>query len=404
MSAEEIRALFERRAEAWARHDADALSADYGEDAILYSPTAGTVSGLSAIERVYRVWMSAFPDLKLEFHEFIIAGDRVVQTAAVSGTDTGGFLGFPPTGKPFNFPMVFLFDIRGNQIVCERRFIDRGGFLLQLVGDAGIVDGMQKLYQGAIERARLEYEIKLAADIQAALLPKRQHTSAHLDFAGASVPCRAIGGDFFDYFETRDQTFSFVLADVAGKGPPAALLTAMLQGIFSAHAYSGSTTADTIARVNDSLVHRGIEARFATVLYGMLSCDGCLTYCNAGHNPPLLFGRRGLRRLEQGGVIVGAFQHAVFEEETLQLEPGDTLVVFSDGVSEAMNADGEEFGEERLVSCVEANREMPPAKMLECILETVQQFRADAVQSDDLTVFILRYIPGSSDMLAGCSK
>jgi len=404
MTAEEIRALFERRAEAWARHDADVLSADYSDDAILYSPTAGTVSGLSAIERVYRVWMSAFPDLKIEHQELIIAGDRVIETVAVSGTDTGGFLGFPPTGKPFNFPMVCLFDIRGNQFVCERRFIDRGGFVLQLVGDAGIVDGMHKLYQGAIERARLEYEIKLAADIQAALLPKRQHTSAHLDFAGASIPCRAIGGDFFDYFETRDQTFSFVLADVAGKGPPAALLTAMLQGIFSAHAYSGSTTAHTMARVNDSLVHRGIEARFATVLYGMLSCDGCLTYCNAGHNPPLLFGQHGVRRLVEGGVIVGVFQQALFEEEKLQLEPGDTLVVFSDGVSEAMNSDGEEFGEDRLVSCVDANREMPPTQLLECILETVQRFRADAVQSDDITVFVLRYMPGQSDMLGGCSK
>jgi predicted ester cyclase len=391
--ADEIRALFKRRDEAWARLDPVALAADYSDEAVLYSPTAGTVSGLSAIERVYRVWTSAFPDLKFETQELIIAGDRVVQTVAVSGTDTGGFLGFPPTGKPFCFPFVCLFELRGNQIVCERRIMDRGGFLLQLVGDAGLVDGMHKLYRGAIERARLEYEIKVAADIQAALLPKRRHTSAHLDFAGASIPCRAIGGDFFDYFETRDRTFGFVLADVAGKGPPAALLTAMLQGIFSAHAYSESTAADTIARVNDSLVNRGIESRFATVLYGMLSCDGCLTYCNAGHNPPLLFGRRGVRRLEEGGLIVGVFQHASFEEEKLQLEPGDTLVVFSDGVSEAMNSEGEEFGEERLVSCVEENREMPPAKMLECILETVQQFRADAVPSDDLTVFILRYMP-----------
>jgi predicted ester cyclase len=393
MSAEEIRALFERRADAWARHDADALSADYSDDAILYSPTAGTVSGLSAIERVYRVWMSAFPDLKVEFQELIIAGDRVVQTAVVSGTDTGGFLGFAPTRKPFRFPFVFLYELRGNQIVCERRFMDRGGFLLQLVGDAGITDGMHELYQGAIERARLEYEIKLAADIQAALLPKRQHTSAHLDFAGASIPCRAIGGDFFDYFETQDRTFGFVLADVAGKGPPAALLTAMLQGIFSAHAYTGSTAADTMARVNESLVHRGIESRFATVMYGMLSCDGCLTYCNAGHNPPLLFGRRGVRRLEQGGLIVGVFQQASFEEEKLQLEAGDTLVVFSDGVSEAMNSEGEEFGDERLVSCVEGNRDLPPTRILECILETVQRFRANAPPSDDLTVFILRYMP-----------
>jgi phosphoserine phosphatase RsbU/P len=125
----------------------------------------------------------------------------------------------------------------------------------------------------------------------------------------------------------------------------------------------------------------------------MVSFDGRLTYCNAGHNPPLLFGPNGFRRrLATGGLIIGAFQQATFEEEQLQLDPGDTLVVFSDGVSEAMNVEGEQFGEERLVSCVQNNRELPPGNLLECILETVQQFRADSEQSDDLTVFILRYL------------
>jgi sigma-B regulation protein RsbU (phosphoserine phosphatase) len=147
-----------------------------------------------------------------------------------------------------------------------------------------------------------------------------------------------------------------------------------------------------MGRVNAALLRRAIDSRFATLWYAMLSGDGGLTYCNAGHNPPLLFGRNGLRcRLGTGGPIVGAFHSATFEEETLQLNPGDTLVVFSDGVPEAMNGDGEEFGEERLVSCLEANREMPSARLLECVLDTVQQFRADAVQSDDLTILILRY-------------
>jgi len=186
-----------------------------------------------------------------------------------------------------------------------------------------------------------------------------------------------------------------VLGDVAGKGPPAALLTAVLQGIFAANADSGFTPAETMGRVNTALLRRAIESRFATLWYAMLSCDGNLTYCNAGHNPPLLFGRDGLRgRLEAGGPIVGAFPSAEFEQEKLQLNPDDTLVVFSDGVPEATNREGEEFGEHRLVSCVEANREMPPARLLECVLDTVQGFRADAVQSDDLTIFILRYSAG----------
>ena len=390
MTAEETAAFFDRRSEAWVRHDPEALASDYAEDAVLHSPTAGIVSGRSAIERVYRVWISAFPDLKLDAEDLIIAGDHVTQVFTVSGTDTAGFLGFPPTGKAFRFPFVCLFDLKENQIVRERRFLDRGAFLLQLVGEAR-ADEMRQLYRETLERARLEYEIRVAADIQAALLPQHRYTSPYFDVAATSVPCRAIGGDFFDYVESPDGTFGFVLADVAGKGPPAALLTAVLQGIFRAHINSGSSPAEIMARVNDSLLRRAIESRFATVLYATLSCDGRLTYCNAGHNPPLLFGPDGLRRrLEKGGLIIGAFKQATFEEETLQLDPGDTLVVFSDGISEALNADGQEFGEDRLVCCVEANRELPPANLLECVLEKVQDFRADAVQNDDLTVLILR--------------
>jgi steroid delta-isomerase-like uncharacterized protein len=391
MTADEIAAFFDRRAKAFARSDPEALSNDYADDAVLHSPTTGIVVGRSGIEQVYRVWMRAFPDLKMETEELIIAGHRVAQVLTASGTDTGGFLGFAPSGKPFRVPCVFLFELNDNQIVRERRIYDRGGVLLQLVGEGGTVDEMRQLYREALERARLECEIKVAADIQAALLPKHQYSSPHFDVVATSVPCRAIGGDFFDYVESPDGTFGFVLADVAGKGPPAALLTAVLQGIFRAHINSGSSPADIMARVNDSLLRRAIESRFATVLYATLSCDGRLTYCNAGHNPPLLFGADGLRRrLEKGGLIVGAFKQATFEEETLQLDPGDTLVVFSDGISEALNSDGEEFGEDRLVRCVEANRALPPGNLLECVLEKVQDFRADAVQNDDLTVLILR--------------
>jgi len=108
--------------------------------------------------------------------------------------------------------------------------------------------------------------------------------------AASSRPCRAIGGDFFDYFTLPDGAFAFVVADVAGKGPPAALLASMLQGIFTANAHRGDTPAITIREANDALMRRAIEARFVTTVYGVLGEDGRLTYCNAGHNPPLLIG------------------------------------------------------------------------------------------------------------------
>jgi sigma-B regulation protein RsbU (phosphoserine phosphatase) len=234
--------------------------------------------------------------------------------------------------------------------------------------------------------------VKTAAEIQRALLPQSEHKGAGFEVAAASLPCRAIGGDFFDYFDLPNGPFGFALADVAGKGPPAALLAAQLQGILAAHSYSAGTPAHTVTRVNEVLARRTIESRFATALYGQLSCDGSrLSYCNAGHNPPLLFGRRGVRRLEKGGLILGAFGEATFEEETLQLDPGDTLVVFSDGVTEALNAEGVEFGEERLQSCVTINRELGPQDLLNRILNTVREFSANTTQSDDLTVLVLRH-------------
>jgi phosphoserine phosphatase RsbU/P len=146
-----------------------------------------------------------------------------------------------------------------------------------------------------------------------------------------------------------------------------------------------------MAHVNRTLIRRAIQSRFATVVYGVLAPDGRLTYSNAGHNPPILLSRRGIRRLDTGGLILGMFAHATYEEDTLQMEDGDTLVVFSDGVTEAPNADGDQFGEERLLPCVEAHSSSDPAALLETILASVRTFTATEAQSDDVTALVLRY-------------
>jgi len=237
----------------------------------------------------------------------------------------------------------------------------------------------------AIESARL------AAEIQRALLPDPLQSGPHFDVAAASIPCRSIGGDFFDYFNLAGDQFAFTLGDVAGKGPPAALLTAMIQGAFAAQVTSTDSPAALMAHINRTLIRRAIQSRFVTVMYGVLAPDGRLTYSNAGHNPPMLFGKSGVRRLETGGLILGLFPHATYEEETLQLEGGDTLVVFSDGVTEALNAAGDEFGEERLLPCIEAHRGSTPEVLLDRILATVRTFAASAVQNDDVTALVLRY-------------
>ena len=159
-------------------------------------------------------------------------------------------------------------------ILRERRIVDLSGVLLQLAGEVGPATDSFRLYRETLERARMQHELKVAAEIQRALLPHTHYTCATFDLVAASVPCRAIGGDFFDYFEFSNGTFAFALGDVAGKGPPAALLSAMLQGIFAACVHLGDTPAQTVERVNNALVRRAIESRFATGIYAVLSCDG----------------------------------------------------------------------------------------------------------------------------------
>jgi sigma-B regulation protein RsbU (phosphoserine phosphatase) len=167
----------------------------------------------------------------------------------------------------------------------------------------------------------------------------------------------------------------------------------MMQGIFAAQAASSDSPSQTISRVNLALYRRGIESRFVTLMYGTMAPDGRLTYCNAGHNPPLIIGSGSapLRRLECGGPIVGLFESATFDEETVTLSPGDWLIVFSDGVSEAMSASGDEYGETRIVSCVEKNKAMEPRDLLEALFADVRDFTRGAPQSDDITAMVLRY-------------
>src|SRR5262245_15277930 len=260
-----------------------------------------------------------------------------------------------------------------------------------LATEAAVAIENARLYRETMEKARMEQEMRIAAEIQQALLPKAGRTGAYFRAAAASLPCRSIGGDFYDYVDLSDGSFGFALGDVAGKGPPAALLSAMMQGIFAAQAAGNDSPSQTIGRVNLALYRRGIESRFVTLMYGSLAPDGKLLYCNAGHNPPLVIGKNGFRRLECGGPIVGLFESATYEEETVKLDRGDWLIVFSDGVSEALSASGEEYGESRILECVNRNLALDPQRLLEAMFSDVREFARGAAQSDDITGMVMRF-------------
>jgi sigma-B regulation protein RsbU (phosphoserine phosphatase) len=264
-----------------------------------------------------------------------------------------------------------------------------------LATEAAVAIENARLYRETMEKARMEQEMRIAAEIQQALLPKMARAGDYFKAAAASLPCRSIGGDFYDYVELPDGALGFALGDVAGKGPPAALLSAMMQGMFAAQAATTDAPAKTIGRVNLALYRRGIESRFVTLMYGALQSDGRLTYCNAGHNPPLVISQAGgsptIRRLERGGPIVGLFEGATFEEETVMLTPGDWLIVFSDGVSEALSAAGDEYGDDRIIAVVNNNPQVEPQQLLEALFFDVREFAKGAAQSDDITAMVLRF-------------
>ena len=260
-----------------------------------------------------------------------------------------------------------------------------------LSAEAALAIENARLYREALDKAKFEQELKVAAAIQQSLLPVGNRDGVFFSTAAESIACRAVGGDFYDYVDLPTGRFGFILGDVAGKGSPAALLAAAVLGMFSAEATYQTGAATLITRLNTGLFRRAIESRFLTTFYGMLGPDGSFTYCNAGHNAPLLVSGSEIRRLETGGVVLGLFEHASFEEETLTLRPGDLIIAFSDGVTEALDPAGEEYTDDRLVACARAHVGESPQQMLNALLADVKAFCSDATQSDDVTVVMVRY-------------
>ena len=260
-----------------------------------------------------------------------------------------------------------------------------------LATNAAIAIENARLYRETMEKARLEHEMRVAAEIQRLLLPRAPHAGRYCEAVGFTIPSRSIGGDFFDYLEIGGERFVFALGDVAGKGPPAALLSTLVLGILADRRRDSRSPAETVSRVNDALALRSIEARYVTLLCGQLTPDGRLAYCNAGHSLPLLVGPVGVRRLQVGGPPVGMFEAARFDEEVLVLTAGDRLIVYTDGVSEARNGADEEFGEQRIVEVAESSPDADPAGLVAALKARVQAFAAGVPQNDDITALVVAY-------------
>jgi serine phosphatase RsbU (regulator of sigma subunit) len=250
----------------------------------------------------------------------------------------------------------------------------------------------ERLAEVELAERRFAAELEQAADIQRRFLPACPPMVEGLELAGHNAACRMVGGDYYDYLAGAEGKFLVVIGDVAGKGLAAALMMMNLQARVQALADSAASTAALVMRLNRGLAATCPDNRFVTFFMGALDlAAGELRYANAGHNPPLLVRRNGaVEMLGEGGPVLGIFPEISYEEARCALEPGDLLLLYSDGVTEALNPAEEEFGEERLVELVSGLGDVPAAAVVEAIRSAVENWAAGHPAADDVTVVAVR--------------
>ena len=244
------------------------------------------------------------------------------------------------------------------------------------------------IYNLRLRRQAQEYEE--AREIQQGLMPKEIPQIPGLEISGSWRPARIVGGDYFDVFKFSESRLGLCIADVSGKGMPAALLMSNLQAVIKALAAENTSPKELVEKANRVMWRNTTEAKFITLFYALLDVDGkTVRYANAGHNAPILTREDGAQvRLEEGGLILGVFQERAYEQGEIEVRPGDRLVMFTDGVSEAVDGEGEEFGEERLAEASRSGRQLSAEALHHCLLDRVTEFCGGEFE-DDATVLVV---------------
>lgn len=265
-----------------------------------------------------------------------------------------------------------------------------------------VVERTEELRRTMEEKERIGSELRIASEIQKSILPRTfPPFPLRTDFSiyAETIPAREMGGDFYDFFLVDEHHLGFVIADVSGKGVPAAIFMAVSRSLIKATALKGVTPSDCLTHVNHLLCPENDSAMFVTVLYGILDTEtGELLYSNAGHNLPYVLRKDGRIQLldNTGGMALGVLDEATFLTNRAQLSPGDGLYLFTDGVTEAMDPSGALFSETRLEQLLQSNGRATPFDLIKLTVEAVRTYAAGAAQADDITLLALRYeIPES---------
>ncbi|MFQ5769048.1 MAG: SpoIIE family protein phosphatase [bacterium] len=251
-----------------------------------------------------------------------------------------------------------------------------------------------RLFEEALEKQRLEEELQIASDIQKQLLPDVCPKIENYDVAAINIPSRQVGGDYYDCININEHQYIFCIADVSGKGAPAAILMSNLQASLHALVNTDLTLDEITSRINDLIYRNTSFDKFITYFFGLLDLKNrTFTSVNAGHNPPYLFHNNGsFQTLEEGGLILGMMPNMPYATETVQLKAGDCLVMFTDGVSEAMNEKEEEFEEKRIEACVLENYCASAEGILQNIIKSVKAFSEGQPQADDITILVIKVL------------
>ncbi len=277
----------------------------------------------------------------------------------------------------------------------SRNFSNSDRDLLSAVaGQAAIALDNARLYTVAVEKGRIERELQMASEIQQGLLPHRMPDLPSYEMAAAWRPAREVAGDFYDAFSLGKDQAGVVIADVSDKGAPAALFMAVARTMIRSHAHAGLLPVDVVARTNDLILEDAESGMFVTVYHSQFFSDGRSLHVNAGHNPPLYYHQAGgtAEYMPRGGRAVGWFPDNPLQEVQLQLTPGDIIVYYTDGLTEAENPVADYYGEARLAQVVALNSDQSAEGILKSILDDVELFAEGTPPFDDLTILVVRYV------------
>jgi sigma-B regulation protein RsbU (phosphoserine phosphatase) len=263
--------------------------------------------------------------------------------------------------------------------------------LTAIAATAAVAIENARLYQVAVEKGRMERELQVAREVQASLLPRQTPQIEGWEFAAFWQPAREVAGDFYDFIP--GERLGLVIADVSDKGMPAALFMALSRSIVRANMARLLPPAEGIAQANRLICADAMNSMFVTLFYAQLDpATGEFTYVNAGHNPPLLLRAETgeLIELTRTGMVLGLFESVRFDQRSVQLQPGDLVLLYTDGVTDALDAQGQEFGLDRLRQMVLDHRNASAAELASALDGTVTAFAGAAARFDDITVVIAK--------------